>query len=100
MTSVTALRHVAFEDLGSLEEIFAARQWPVTYIEAAVADWANFDPLAPDLLVVLGGPIGVNDVAAYPFLKPEIAAIKRRLEADKPTLGICLGAQLVASALG
>ena len=100
MTSVTVLRHVAFEDLGSLGDIFAARGWPVTYLEAPVVDWAAFDPLAPGLLVILGGPIGVNDETDYPFLTPEIAAIKRRLSADLPTLGICLGAQLIARALG
>ena len=100
MPSVSVLRHVAFEDLGILEELFAARGWPVTYIEAPVADWTKFDSLNPDLLVVLGGPIAVYDERQYPFLTPEIAAIKRRLEADKPTLGICLGAQLIAKALG
>ena len=97
---VTALRHVAFEDLGTLEVLFAARGWKVTYVEAPVTDWDKFDPLKPDLLVVLGGPIGANDAAFYPFLEPELAALTRRLKADKPTLGLCLGAQLIAKALG
>ncbi len=100
MVSVTALRHVAFEDLGILEDLFAARGWRVDYVEAPVADWSIFDPLAPDLLVILGGPIGVYEEGIYPFLTAEIAAIKARLEADKPTLGLCLGAQLIAKALG
>ena len=100
MTTVTALRHVAFEDLGILADVFAARAWPVSYVEAPVADWKAFDPLAPDLLVVLGGPIGVYEENIYPFLTPEIAAFKKRLDAGKPTLGICLGAQLIARALG
>ena len=100
MATITALRHVAFEDLGILEDLCAQRRWPVNYVEAPVADWAAFDPLAPDLLVILGGPVGVYDEQLYPFLKPEIAAISKRLEARKPTLGICLGAQLIARALG
>ena len=100
MTCVTALRHVAFEDLGILEDLFAARGWPVTYVDAPVADWATFDPCAPDLLVILGGPISVNDDASFPFLRAEAAAIKQRLQAHKPTLGFCLGAQLIAQALG
>src|SRR4051812_25553198 len=99
MTSVTAIRHVAFEDLGSLDEHFAARKWTANYLEAPVADWQKFDPLAPDLLVVLGGPIGANDEKRYPFLAPELKAIEQRLAAEKPTLGICLGAQLVAKCL-
>lgn len=98
--NVTVLRHVAFEDLGILEDLFAARKWKVTYIEAPVADWAKLDLTKPDLLVILGGPIGVNDEDLYPFLTPELAAIAKRLKADKPTLGICLGAQLIAKALG
>ena len=91
---------MAFEDLGILEELFAARRWKVTYVEAPVADWGAFDAVKPDLLVVLGGPIGANDENFYPFLKDELAALGRRLKADKPTLGICLGAQLIAKALG
>ncbi len=100
MPSVTALRHVAFEDLGTLDDIFNERKWDVGYVEAPTLDWTTFDPLAPDLLVVLGGPISANDEKSYPFLNSEIAAIKQRLAADRPTLGICLGAQLIARALG
>jgi GMP synthase (glutamine-hydrolysing) len=100
LATVTVLRHVAFEDLGILEELFAARRWKVTYVEAPVADWNAFDAVKPDLLVVLGGPIGANDEDFYPFLKGELEAIGKRLKADKPTLGICLGAQLIAKALG
>ncbi len=100
MTSVTAIRHVAFEDLGSLEDQFAERKWKVNYVEAPVADWSKFDPLKPDLLVVLGGPIGANDGPRYPFLVQELKAIEQRLAAEKPTLGICLGSQLIAKCLG
>jgi GMP synthase (glutamine-hydrolysing) len=53
-----------------------------------------------DLLIVLGGPIGVYDQQDYPFLIDEIALIAQRLAARKPTLGICLGAQMMAAALG
>ncbi len=100
MPSVTALRHVAFEDLGTLDDIFRERKWDVGYVEAPTVDWTTIDPLAPDLLVVLGGPISANDEKSYPFLSSEIAAIKQRLAADRPTLGICLGAQLIARAWG
>jgi GMP synthase (glutamine-hydrolysing) len=53
-----------------------------------------------DLLIVLGGPIGVYESEAYPFLLNEISLLERRLAQDQPTLGICLGSQLMARALG
>jgi GMP synthase (glutamine-hydrolysing) len=53
-----------------------------------------------DLVVILGGPIGVYDTDRYPFLFEERAALEKRLAWGKPTLGICLGAQVIAQALG
>ena len=100
MAAVLAIRHVGFEDLGILADMFAARRWSVEYVEAPVADLAKIDASGPDLLVILGGPVGANDTTAYPFLSAELKLIERRLAADKPTLGICLGAQLIAKALG
>jgi GMP synthase (glutamine-hydrolysing) len=98
--SCVAVRHVAFEDLDRLEPVLVSRGFAVTEIDAATGDLSALDPLAPDLLVVLGGPIGVGDLADYPFLAAEIRLLERRLAADRPTLGICLGAQLMARALG
>jgi GMP synthase (glutamine-hydrolysing) len=95
-----AVRHVAFEDLGLLGPLVASRGYGVRYHDAGVQ---SFDPetlLAPDLLIVLGGPIGVYEQDTYPFIADEIAAIAARLAAGKPTLGICLGAQMMAAALG
>ncbi|MGO4702655.1 glutamine amidotransferase-related protein [Dyella sp. 2RAB6] len=95
-----AIRHVAFEDLGLLAPLLAERGYEVRYLEAGVdaIDAGTLD--AADLVVVLGGPIGVYEVEHYPFLAGERAAIASRLAARKPTLGICLGAQLIAQALG
>jgi GMP synthase (glutamine-hydrolysing) len=95
-----ALRHVAFEDLGLLAPVLAREGWDVAYRDAAVDDLADDSIASADLLVVLGAPIGVYETDSYPFLKSEIALIERRLSRDLPTLGICLGAQLMASALG
>lgn len=95
-----ALRHVAFEDAGLLAPLLAERGVGLRYGEAVSVDWRALDPLADDLWIVLGGPIGVYETAAYPFLEPETAAIRARLDADRPMLGLCLGAQLMARALG
>lgn len=99
MKTALAIRHVAFEDLGAFADPLRARGFTCEYRDAADG-LAGLDPLAPDLLVVLGGPIGACEDDAYPFLKSEGALIERRLARDRPVLGICLGAQLIARALG
>ncbi len=93
------LRHVPFESLGLLAPLlarhgFEGRIWdvPVEGVPAEAED--------ADLLIVLGGPIGVYEEAHYPFLVSELDLLRRRLAADLPTLGICLGAQLMARAAG
>lgn len=98
--TVQAFRHVGFEDLGSFEASLRAAGYEIEYVEIAECDPAALDPLAPDLLVVLGGPIGVYDHEAYPVVSAERRLLEARLGAGCPTLGLCLGAQLMAAALG
>jgi GMP synthase (glutamine-hydrolysing) len=98
--SAVALRHVAFEDLGLLAPVLEREGWDVAYRDAAVDDLRHDSVASTDLLVVLGAPIGAYETDAYPFLKSEFALIEHRLSRDLPTLGICLGAQLMASVLG
>jgi GMP synthase (glutamine-hydrolysing) len=95
-----AIRHVHFEDLGTFEAVLSKAGYEVRYHDVGAADLAMLDAVAPDLLVLLGGPIGVYDTAAYPFLELERHLIAQRLAARRPLLGICLGAQQVAAALG
>ncbi|MCZ3096428.1 gamma-glutamyl-gamma-aminobutyrate hydrolase family protein, partial [Acinetobacter baumannii] len=82
------------------EPLLIERGYTVRYLEAGVDAIDRATVTAADLLVVLGGPIGVYQTDRYPFLAEEKAAIAARLGQDKPTLGICLGAQLMAEALG
>jgi GMP synthase (glutamine-hydrolysing) len=97
---VAVLSHLPFEDLGSLGPELLRRGFMIHAIEAATAKSPVPEIQDSDLLVVLGGPIGVYDADAYPFLTGEIDGLRQRLAAGKPTLGICLGAQLMAAALG
>jgi GMP synthase (glutamine-hydrolysing) len=93
-----AVRHVAFEDLGVWEAEIRAHGYTITYADAGVDDLA---PLATaDLGVVLGGPIGVEDIDRYPVLREEMDLIGARLDANAPTIGVCLGAQLLAASAG
>jgi GMP synthase (glutamine-hydrolysing) len=96
--TLLAVRHVAFEDLGGFEAPLADAGYSIRYADMGMTAISDFGD--PDLLVVLGGPIGVYEDDLYPWLKDEIAVIAARLAAQKPTLGICLGAQLMARALG
>ncbi|MFS8047616.1 glutamine amidotransferase [Rhizobium sp. BR 314] len=94
------LRHVYFEDLGCFADVLERADYTARYSDAGDPDFGRGDPLEPDLLVVLGGPIGAYEDHLYPFLAQEREIIRARLAADLPTLGICLGAQLIAAALG
>lgn len=97
--TIYAIQHLAFEDLGSLEDTVYQLGFRVRYFEAGVDDLSpalNYEGLT----IILGGPIGVYETEDYPFLVDEIAGLKQRLTSNKPTIGICLGAQLIAHALG
>jgi GMP synthase (glutamine-hydrolysing) len=100
MRQALAIRHVAFEDLGNLADVLYQNDFEVTYTEAGLDDLRQIDALEPDVLIVLGGPIGAYEEDTYPFLLDELRLLERRLAADLPTIGICLGAQLMARALG
>lgn len=93
------VRHVAFESLGTFAPVLASAGFDLSVMDAGVDD--VFEPiLRSDLVVVLGGPISVYQQDKYPFLADELRALGRRLREGRPTLGICLGAQLMAAALG
>lgn len=100
MKTALALRHLAFEDLGLIEPLLVKRGFEVRYHETGVDDFSAVDLDAIDLLVVLGGPISVEDEERFPWLIDEVALIRQRLDSQQPLLGICLGAQLMARALG
>ncbi len=100
MPRILVFQHVAAEPLGTLDPLIRRRGHRIRFV--------NFerDPEAlPNVdryqgLVVLGGPMNVGDQHARPHLRTELLAIERMLAQGKPVLGICLGAQLLAHALG
>ncbi len=100
MKTVVAIRHVPFEDLGSFSEPLVEQGYQLQYVEAGRDELADLDALQPALVVVLGGPIGATDERDYPFLADELRLLEKRLRHERPTLGICLGSQLMARALG
>jgi GMP synthase (glutamine-hydrolysing) len=94
------LSHIVFEDLGLFEAPLRVRGFEIESVLAAEARYPLQQAESCDLLVIMGGPMGVYEVQEHPFLTNEIALIRQRLAARKPILGICLGAQLMAAALG
>lgn len=100
MSKILVFQHVAYEILGTLNPLLKESGFRIRYI--------NFDrtPEAqPTLdgyqgLVILGGPMNVDQANRYPHLNYEIRLIEEAIQKDMPILGICLGAQLIARALG
>ncbi len=100
MKRAVAVRHVAFEDLGLLSGVLQAGAYSPAYADAGVDTLGDIRLDQDDVLVVLGGPISAFDDERYPFLVDELRLIEQCLRRRVPVLGICLGAQLVARALG
>lgn len=94
------LRHDSAIGLGNLGPTLDARGYDVVTIDAPVTDVAALDPLAADLVVVLGGEEGAYETDRYPYLADELQLLRARIDAEAPVFGVCLGAQLLASALG
>ena len=100
MKRALVIRHVVHEGLAGYRAPIERAGYAVERVAACQTDFAALDLVSPDLLVVMGGPMGVYETEAHPWIADEIAAIAARLEADRPTLGVCLGSQMLAAALG
>ncbi len=100
MSRLLVFQHVAAEPLGTLDPLIRRRGHRVRF-----ANFERHPDAQPNVdryrgLIVLGGPMNVEDQVQRPHLRTELRAIERMLEQGKPVLGICLGAQLLAHVLG
>jgi len=95
-----ALRHVPFESLGLLEPLLRARAYLIQFVDVPITNLKDIPLAEADLIVALGGPISVYEEPSFPWLTQELQLIEARLRAESATIGICLGAQLMAKALG
>jgi GMP synthase (glutamine-hydrolysing) len=98
---ILVLRHVPHEGLGILADVFATRQLTCVF-EDMFASRTDFEPdfSAVSGLVVMGGPMNVDQTKRFPRLAEEVSWIQNAIEAEVPVLGVCLGSQLIAKALG
>jgi GMP synthase-like glutamine amidotransferase len=93
------LQHVSFEGLGSIESWLEASGYKITKTQFFKS--TNLpEPDEIDLLIVMGGPMSVNDEDEFPWLAQEKQFIHDIIKSGKSVLGVCLGAQLIASAMG
>jgi len=94
------LQHVPFEDIGSMAPWLAARHATLRYTRFFEPDAALPDVGEADLVIAMGGPMSVNDDARHPWLAAEKRFVRETVERGVPFVGVCLGAQLLASAFG
>ena len=96
---VHCLQHVPFEGLGCIEPWLQSSGHAVTFTRFhESATLPELDHV--DLLIVMGGPMSVNDEAEFPWLVQEKRFVRDAIHAGKSVLGVCLGAQLIAAAMG
>jgi len=100
MSKVLVFQHVAHEILGTLNPLLKHHGFRIRYVNFDRDPACQLDLDSYQGLVVLGGPMNVDQVGEYPHLDYEVDMIRQAIQQDMPVLGICLGAQLVAKALG
>ena len=100
MKPVLAFRHVAHEPLGLLEKVLRDSGMVYSYVDLFDSPPRVFAPEQISGLVVLGGPMGVYETEQHPYLAAELRWIEHAVAAGLPVLGVCLGSQLIAAALG
>ena len=100
MPKLLVLQHVAHEILGTLDPLLRDAGFRIKYVNFERHPDAEPELEGYDGLIVLGGPMNVDEVDKYPNLQTEMNLIKRAVEKEFPILAICLGSQLLAKALG
>ncbi|RYG27733.1 MAG: glutamine amidotransferase, partial [Burkholderiales bacterium] len=94
------IRHVPHEGIAGYRTPIEAAGYHVDRIDVEDPAFRSIDLTEPDLLIMMGGPMGVYEQDRYPWIACQLRRLSRRLEADRPTLGVCFGAQMIAHALG
>jgi len=100
MKKLLVLQHVAHEPLGTLNPLLKRAGFRIRYVNFARHPDAQPCLDGYDGLIILGGPMSVNDTHRLPHLMTELKLIEDAMRREIPVLGICLGAQLIAKALG
>lgn len=94
------IRHTPYEGIAGFREPIEAAGYVLDRVDVTDPGFSSLDFNAPDLLLMMGGPMGVYEVEAHPWIAHELERLAERIERGLPTLGVCLGAQMVAAAMG
>ncbi|KPH63637.1 glutamine amidotransferase [Novosphingobium sp. ST904] len=102
VTTKTALiiRHVPYEGVAGYRQPIEAAGYDVDRIDVTDPAFSSLDLREPDLLIMMGGPMGVYEQDTHPWIACQMRRLALRLEAGRPTLGVCFGAQMIAAAMG
>ncbi|MEJ7933814.1 glutamine amidotransferase [Sphingobium sp. AN558] len=100
MKQALIVRHVPREGAAGYLQPIEAAGYAIDRIDVGDPAFAGVDLCSPDLLIMMGGPMGVYEQDLHPWIPIQIAKLADRLERDRPTLGVCLGSQMIAAALG
>lgn len=98
--TAVVIRHVAYEGLGLFTRVLEHSGYDIIYLDAGIVSCRQNIATEADILIVLGGPVSINDMVKFPYLIDELKLIEQRLKDNLPVLGIGLGAQMMAKALG
>lgn len=100
MKTALIIRHTPFEGIAGFRAPIEAAGYAIERIDVTDPAFQTVDLVAPDLVAMMGGPMGVYETEAHPWIPCEIKRLGMRLAADRPTIGVCLGSQMIAAALG
>lgn len=100
MKTALIIRHVPREGVAGFRAPIEAAGYVIDRVDVDDQDFHALDLVSPDLVVMMGGPMGVYEREAHPWISCQLKLLARRLAAERPTLGVCFGAQMIAAALG
>lgn len=100
MPTALVIQHEDYEALAGFQKPLERRGYEIATINVRDPAYPTLCFLDPDLLVIMGGPMGVYETDAHPWINHEIVRTAERVLADRPTLGVCLGSQVMAAAMG
>jgi GMP synthase (glutamine-hydrolysing) len=100
MKTCLVIRHTPYEGIAGFRKPVEEAGYAIDRIDVTDPAFQHVDFDEPDLVVMMGGPMGVYETDRHPWITCEVTRLTRRILLDRPTLGVCLGGQMIAAAMG